>query len=340
MLKYDKFKGVEYSKYITGDDHKWSNAGTVVFKRIGTMRLSICFVTIVWGILFSLISMQGIVYSSDLSKAKTIEELAARYDVSTCIECHGEKYRQWEKSAHSRSMVGSGTGRTRATFRTLITLGLMTWPHSGVKQPEDVKIKHLMVCARCHLPQLAEATDDVAREIVRAVWNRDNEKLNKLSINCLICHQRNAIVHKWVHGYPKTNEVYGTMNMEHEDEHCDVLKKSPIIGQSILCGQCHGLGPGFELDQPTQCATAYGSYLYAYIPEGESRTCQDCHMKRFNTGHAMPSYRNSDLQEAAVDMNVDVMAYNWRKDKTEGVLPLAVVQVEMTNRTGHGIPDG
>ena len=304
------------------------------------MHLSKCFVTVVWGILFSLIPMEGMVYASEVSKAKSIDELAARYDVSACKECHEEQYCEWKQSAHSRSMVGSGTGRTRATFKTYVTYGLMTWAYSGVRRPEDVNIKHLMACARCHLPQLAEATDDVAREIIQAVWDRDNEKLNKISINCLICHQRNAIVHKWVHGYPKTHEVYGTKNMKHEDEQCDVLKKSPIIDQSILCGQCHGLGPMFDLDQPTQCATAYGSYLYAYLPEGESRTCQDCHMKRFNTGHTMPSYRNPDLQEAAVDMHVDVIAYTWRKDKTEGALPLAVVRVEMTNRTGHGIPDG
>lgn len=304
------------------------------------MQLVRRFVIVAAVAVLSLLSIQCPVYGSDRPKAKTIDELADRYDVSACMECHEEDYHQWKQSAHSRSMVGSGSGRTRATFKTLITRGLMTWSYSGVKQPEDVKIEHLMVCARCHLPQLSEATDDVAREIVQAVWDRDNEKLDKLSINCLICHQRNAIVHKWVHGYPEANEVYGTVAMEHEDEDHDVLKKSPIIDQSILCGQCHGLGPGFGMDQPTQCATAYGSYLWAYIPEGGNQTCQDCHIKKFNKGHTMPSYRDPDLQAAAVDMHVDVSAYHWRKNKTEGVFPLAVVQVEMTNKTGHGIPDG
>lgn len=289
---------------------------------------------------FFLISVQCPVYGSGPPKAKTIAELADRYDISSCMECHEEECGQWNESAHSRSMVGSGSGRTRATFKTLITRGLMTWPHSGVKQPEDVKIEHLMVCARCHLPQLSEATDDVAREIVRAVWERDNKKLSRLSINCLICHQRNAIIHKWVHGYPRADEIYGTRTMEHEDEEHDVLKKSPVMDQSILCGQCHGLGPGLGMDQPTQCATAYGSYLWAYIPAGGVRTCQECHIKKFNKGHTMPSYRDPDLQDAAVDMHVDVNAYHWRKNKAEGVFPLAVVQVEMTNKTGHGIPDG
>lgn len=275
-----------------------------------------------------------------IPKAKTIDELAARYDASRCIECHEDVYYEWEESAHSHSMVGSGNGRTRATFKTLITRGLATWKYSGVEKPEDVKIKHLMVCARCHLPQLEEASDEVAQEIVKAVWEKDNDNLNKLSINCLICHQRNAIVHKWVHGYPQSNEIYGTEEMDHDDEQCDIVKKSPIIDQSILCGQCHGLGPGFELDQPTQCATGYGSHLWAYIPEGGTHTCQECHMKFSDKGHAMPSYRDPEMQEAAVDMDVDIQAYHWRKDKTDGVMPMAVVQVEMLNKTGHGIPDG
>ena len=39
-------------------------------------------------------------------KAKTIEELAAMYDSSSCKECHAEIYAQWENSHHSRSLMG------------------------------------------------------------------------------------------------------------------------------------------------------------------------------------------------------------------------------------------
>lgn len=304
------------------------------------MKIPRLFLTVVFtGLFWTMFIPCGIAVEEN-RKAKTLDELAARYDSGSCKECHEEIYDQWAHSAHSRSMVGSGAGRTRATFKTLITRGLMTWKYSGVKQPEDVKIEHLMVCARCHLPQLAEASDDVAGEIVKAVWARDNEKLNKLSINCLICHQRNAITHKWVDGFPQKDTVYGKYDGEHDSEDQPVLKKNPIINESILCGQCHGLGPGFELEQPTQCATGYGSYLWSYIPEGGSQTCQDCHMKKFNKGHLMPSYRDLDMQEAAVDMDVDISSYHWRKNKSEGLIPLAVVKVALTNRTGHGIPDG
>jgi hypothetical protein len=300
------------------------------------------FLASAWVGVFLLLAMASdAVVHSEMKKAKSIEELAARYDASSCQECHEEIFAQWEKSAHSRSMVGSGAGRTRATFKTLITRGLMTWPYSGVKGPEDVKIKHLMGCARCHLPQLAEASDDVAQEIVKAVWAKDNKKIGQLSINCLVCHQRNAVIHRWAYGYPEKDTIYGKQDGEHEDnELYPVLKKSPIMSEAILCGQCHGLGPGFGQDNPTQCATGYGSYLWAYIPEGGTQTCQDCHMKNLAKGHAMPSYRDMDMQAAAVAVHVDVHAYHWRKNETEGVIPLAVVNVELTNKTGHGIPDG
>jgi hypothetical protein len=266
-------------------------------------------------------------------KAKTIDELAARYDVSSCKECHEEIYEQWEESA---------------TIGTTITKGLMTWPYSGVKEPNDVKVRHLMLCAKCHLPQLKEATDDVAKEIVKAVfglWDKkirteSVEKLRKININCLICHQMKAITHKWAQGFPQKDTVYGSKDGEHDDDNYPIMKKSAILHESVFCGQCHGLGPNFEFQEPSQCATAYGSYLFAYIPEGGHETCQSCHMKKSNKGHLLPAYRDPDMAKAALRFEVDAFAYYWRKNRLEGVTPLAVVRVEMTNETGHGIPDG
>ncbi len=42
----------------------------------------------------------------------------------------------------------------------------------------------------------------------------------------------------------------------------------------------------------------------------------------------------------ALDVDVDAMSYFWRKNKKEGVIPLAVVNVEIFNKAGHVIPDG
>lgn len=277
-----------------------------------------------------------------MKKAKTIDELAARYDSSSCKACHEKIYIEWEKSIHSRSIFG--TGRTAATLKTTIEVGLKDWQYSGVKKPEDVKVKHLMICTKCHLPQLSEAEDSVAQEIVKAVYayadgdEKAEAILKKLNINCLVCHNRNAIVHKWVDGFPEKGVVYGSKDGVHADPSNPKMKKSPIIGESILCGQCHGLGPNFELENPSQCGTLYGSYLWAYRAEGGTENCQDCHMRKSGLGHDMESYRSPEMAKMAVKFNVDAYGLYWRDGAR--IVPQAFVRVEMTNKAGHAIPDG
>ncbi len=279
-------------------------------------------------------------------KAETIEELVEMYDSSSCQDCHEEIYEEWQKSLHARSIFGpEGVGRTAATFRTTIENGLMEWPHSGVESPEDVGVEHLMICAKCHLPQLADAEDSVAQEIVELVydfaeWGDEDaaEVLQSLNIGCTICHGRNAIIHKWTDGPPEPGVIYGKMDGDHESETHPVLKHGPVIKESILCGQCHGLGPSFELENPTQCATLYGAHLYTYIPEGGTHTCQECHMQKSGLGHNMQSYRAPEMAQMALDIHVEAQAYQWRDGST--MTPEAHVLVEITNRAGHPIPDG
>jgi hypothetical protein len=283
-------------------------------------------------------------------KANTIAELVAMYDSSSCEECHLDIHADWLKSAHSRSIFG--TGRTAATFRTTILNGCMEWPYSGVKEFEEVKVEHLQGCTKCHLPQLADATDEVAQEMMNTIltfmkayqegdtetFEKNKATLLSLNINCLVCHNRNAIVHKWTDGYPQQGVVYGSMEGEHPSDDFPAMAKSPIMKESILCGQCHGLGPNFELDNPTQCATAYGSYLWTYKAEGGRETCQECHMHKTGLGHNMQSYRDPGMIEAALDFDVEAYGMHWRDGSL--VSPKAVVKVAMTNKTGHSIPDG
>ena len=233
-------------------------------------------------------------------------------------------------------------GRTAATIKTTIENGLKDWPSSGVKKPEDVGVRHLMICAKCHLPQLIEAEDSVAQEIVKNLYafkepdDQAARNLQKLNIGCLVCHQRNAIIHKWKFGTPDKGAVYGSKDGEHASPDFAKMKKSPYMKEAILCGQCHGQGPNFDLDEPTQCATLYGSYNFAYRAEGGTETCQDCHMKKSKLGHNMQSYRA--MGQMAIDMKVDAMAYQWRDVVT--TTPAASVQVDLYNKAGHAIPDG
>jgi glutaredoxin-related protein len=283
-------------------------------------------------------------------KAKTIAELAKMYDSSSCIECHQDKHDEAQMSIHSRSIFG--TARTAMTIMTSIENGLMEEPYSGVKSPKDVKVEHLMGCAKCHLPQLADAEDSVAQEIVTSLYNwksalknkdksaaaKEEAKLKSVNINCLVCHNRNAITHKWQDGYPKAGVVYGSKEGDHPSDKFPKMAVSPIMSEAIQCGQCHGMGPNLELDEPTQCCTSYGSYLWAYKSEIGQESCQDCHMKKSKLGHNIQSYRDPAMTNAAVDFKADAFAYYWR-DVAE-IKPKAVVKVEMINRAGHSIPDG
>ncbi len=291
-------------------------------------------------------------------RATTVAELAKLYDSRHCGDCHVDIYRDWRKSIHSRSLLG--TGRTALTLLTAISNGITKYRYSGAKAAADLKVEHLMVCAKCHLPQLADATDAVAREIVDDLlaWQdavrkknvkaaaKIEEKITSLGIGCLICHNRNAIVHKWTDGYPKTREVYGSKEGTHFCGLFPALKKSPIMGEPVLCGQCHGLGPNLELDNPTQCATLYGNYLFSYMAGGGRDTCQECHMRRSRLGHNMQSYRDPGMAAAALDFRVAVRRI--LSDDAPGPAPAAArrpvqriaVDVSMTNKAGHSIPDG
>ena len=58
-------------------------------------------------------------------------------------------------TVRSRSIFG--TGRTAATLSSTVKSGFMEWSYSGVKENRDLRVKDLMGCAKCHLPQLADA---------------------------------------------------------------------------------------------------------------------------------------------------------------------------------------
>lgn len=285
-------------------------------------------------------------------KAKTIKELAERYDSSKCIECHEEAHEQWQNSLHARSILG--TPRTAPTILTAIDVGLKNFAYSGVKEDKDIKVEHLMLCAKCHLPQLDEATDDVAREIVATIraWQQayrdgDDDKIDEyestiasLNIGCMVCHNKVALIHKYADGYPQPDTVYGALEGDHDSEEFPKMAVAPAMSESILCGQCHGLGPNLEFEHPTQCATLYGSYLFAYVAHGGSESCQECHMVKSGLGHDIQAYKDEAMIAMAVDVKVEGRSLFWRKNKEEGVLPIGVINVEIYNKTGHVIPDG
>jgi hypothetical protein len=281
------------------------------------------------------------VIASTAEKAQTIDELSKMYDVSSCKTCHAKIYEEWSQSYHAISLVGS-LG-TMSSIAGAVKDGMMKeWTKSGVKDIKDIKVEHLVICLKCHLPQIKDSSDEVAQQIAKsaiegATGNETAiETLKKVGINCLVCHNSKAIIHKWVDGEVESNVIYGNKESAHADVNFKTVKKSPVMKEAIFCGQCHGLGPNFELQNPTQCATLYGSYLHAYIPSGGSKTCQECHMKNV---HSMFAYRDPDQAKSAVHVEVDARGYYFLPRAGYSV-PNAVLTVKMTNNAGHRVPDG
>jgi hypothetical protein len=301
------------------------NKGTTVFLRAVSKQvacgLSFCLL-LVAPVLFA----DSVAHSDDPSQVSTLKELITRFDVSSCKECHEQIYTQWEKSHHARPLMGLDD-------QIFMTSYLKRGP-LAVKPGEKATRKNFP-CFKCHLPQIEYATDAVAAEIAEAILKDDKETLRKLNISCLVCHNEKAVVH----GRPEPNILYG--NKDVPDHQGRVVKKSPLLKDSLMCGQCHGLGPNLEFETPVQCATLYGSYLHAYLPSGGTETCQECHMKE---GHLMPPdfNRRDELSErlrTSLPLEVHAMAYSFQP-KEEDVRPMAVVKTRISSKAGHRIPDG
>jgi nitrate/TMAO reductase-like tetraheme cytochrome c subunit len=276
--------------------------------------------------------MMTIPFSSYADKARTIDEMVKMYDSSSCRECHEEIYMQWEKSHHARPLMGINEG--------IFLKGVL---HSTFA-PKDIKkaTKKNFPCFKCHLPQALDAEDSVSAEIAQAVAGGDKATVSRLQITCIVCHNTKAIIHRLQDGKPEKGVIYGSQDIaEHEDSSYGQVKKSVIMKESIFCGQCHGLGPNLDAENPYQCATLYGSYLHSYIPAGGTQTCQECHMK--DGDHLIaPNWNDpgtSELLSKSILLDVQTLGYEWLRKKKD-LRPMIVVNTIIAHTAGHRIPDG
>lgn len=268
------------------------------------------------------------VFGEPVAKVATVDELIGMFDSSGCKKCHEKIYEQWEKSHHARPLIGMDD-------LMLLTSYLKRVAKSGM--PAENVVKSDFPCFKCHLPQIKYGTDAVAGRIAKAMLDGDKSTIRKLNISCLVCHNEKAVVH----GRPEKGVVYGNKDIPDHEGH--PVKKSPLLKNSLLCGQCHGLGPVLDSpDMPVQCATLYGSYLHAYIPSGGTKTCQECHMK--DGDHYMPPNFNNREEVSArlresLPMEVQTLAYTYHPVE-EKFFPMVVIKTKITSKAGHRIPDG
>ena len=274
-------------------------------------------------------------------KAKTIEELATMYDSTRCKECHAEIYARWENSHHARSLMGVQDG----LMMTPLAMKGRT-PFSPA-DPSQATLD-TFPCFKCHLPQaLVSADNAFAVDYAKALLAQDKKRVSTLKITCIVCHNTKAIIHRLQEGQPAKDALYGKRDVaSHDDEFFGKIKKSAIFDHAIMCGQCHGLGPNLEFENPVQCATLYGSYEHNYISKGGAQQCQECHMQKVDgfADHLIaPNWNDHEgtkkILQDTIAMDVQTVGYEWLKASKDWK-PMVVVNTKITQNAGHRIPDG
>jgi hypothetical protein len=273
-----------------------------------------------------------VVVSKD--KPGSLDELIMWYDSSSCQECHEDIYEAWESSPHARPLMGLND---LIFLRPILRSG-----HLAVKHPKQATQRNFP-CFKCHLPQAMNLPNPVYAQIARAIIKNDKETIRQLSISCMVCHNEMAITHKLLYGKPEESVVYGKQDLdEHEHEIYTTVKRSVIMKRSVMCGQCHGLGPNLEFENPVQCATLYGSYLHNYIPKNGAKSCQECHMK--DADHSFPPDFNRKKETSArlaesITLDVETLGYQFLGINKQ-YIPTVSVNTQVTSAAGHRIPDG
>lgn len=256
----------------------------------------------------------------------TIDEIARAYDVAACGECHDRIHGEWLASAHAHSVANS-TGILR------------TFLEERLQNGKEVDRRQLMRCMECHAPQLGNASESLVREVVRLVLaaaGQDEEakrELDRLNINCVICHNTMAVLEKDQQGEPEKGVFYGPSG---NASPAHGTARSTAFGSYLFCGRCHRVHtpPDGEI---IFCSSLYESYQDAYRGRGGAETCQDCHMRKGGRGHRMPGGSDPDLLRQGIDLAVEAVGVKLQPGKW---IPTAFVNVHLVNRAGHRTPDG
>lgn len=268
-----------------------------------------------------------------MGEYRTIDEVVKAYSDESCKPCHAKVVEEWKASFHSQSILHSVGG-----IRNYIAVGL------GKEWNKPLNRENLMRCMDCHAPQLKDASDsliaEVGRLIVAAVDEKDEAKkasarkeLGKLNVTCTVCHNMKAQIEKNLKGDPRPGVYYGPSG---KPSPAHATEKSPALNTALFCGQCHGMHRAPDGDVIV-CNTLYGSYQDAYRGSGGVETCQDCHMRKANRGHTFPGAYQAEIVREGIGLDVQAVGVKLHPGKW---IPTAIVNVGLTNRAGHRIPDG
>jgi len=294
---------------------------------------------------------------ANAKEAKNLKELIQMYDTKECQTCHADYFKDWEKSLHSKPLLGP-FDKTLGTLKDYLSQREKELAKS--KEVTQSMKEYMMPCFICHIPQLQDLSEEGAKELADVVMKENLDMLYQLNINCLICHNRNALVRKFRDGNPEPDAVYGVKETGvHVAPSYPKRIKSEMMKDPSFCGGCHQ-GPNvLHSAEPIWCVSNYDSYLQAYIPSdcNDGSTCQSCHMAKTDyntTGHRFPpNYDDRELSirrlKEAVQFTMYPLAYTFAiktpdpADKAKmktNYMPKVVVKTKITHNIAHRFPDG
>jgi Zn-finger protein len=262
---------------------------------------------------------------------ETIDEIAGAYAVETCRDCHDRIHDEWLASAHAHSVANS--------------VGILrTFIEERRQNGKEVDRSQLMRCMACHAPHLEKASETLVREVIRLVLAADGgtdeaereaakRSLDRLNINCIICHNTVAVLEKDQQGEPEKDVYYGPAG---NSSPAHGTERTTALGSYLFCGQCHRVHtpPDGEI---IFCSSLYESYQDAYRGQGGAATCQDCHIRKGQRGHRMPGGSDPDLLREGIELTVEAIGLKLKPGKW---VPTAFVNVQLINKAGHRTPDG
>jgi hypothetical protein len=264
---------------------------------------------------------------------QSIDELTRAYDDQPCKACHVGIHQEWSSTYHAHAMVNS-----LSILRDFIENGV------AKEWKKEFSKKDLMRCMDCHAPQLKDASESLARGIARlalaATDDRDpaakeaaRKSLDRLGVNCVVCHNTMAMLERNRRGEPQAGVYYGPGG---RPTPAHGTAGSTAITSSAFCGQCHSLYTSADREI-VFCTSLYESYQDGYRADGGLKSCQQCHMQGEKRAHRISGRHDVNMVREGIVFEADAVGFRQHPGRW---VPTAVVSVSLGNRAGHRIPDG
>lgn len=235
------------------------------------------------------------------------------WSAAWCGECHKAIYEEWQRSAMGRASTNE------------VFLAEWAAPANGRSE----------LCFKCHAPlqrqqpRILTGLQGTAPPVAEGHRNPGfDANLHREGVTCVACHiQEGQLVGPEGKGAPATAPT-GDMHG---------FGKSPLIGSSELCGECHQFDghPFARLRRPL--ADVVGEWERWRDGGGGDESCVDCHMppiERPNAEGAEIRHGRQHTFRGPDDLSL------LREGVNMTVAARETLDVTLDNQAGHGFPTG